>query len=269
MHKEEIINGAIDAGGDVAGALVGAGVGGAVAGPFGAVGGAVLSSVTATVFKKVGDEIQARLLSKGESKRVGEAFELAIAHIEKRIKDGDCIRDDGFFNDGLDDRSPAEEILEGTLLVAQREYEEKKIPYLSKLYANISFDQSVTRPMANRLLKIAEDLTYRQIVILKVIGFLQIQSALIDTRVKHMFGSISGVNEVGIVSDIFDLYKSSLIFSSEAALDATGINPSALKLGGYGALIYQLMELDTMDLEYDAHDVMQLLVENFNGNGNQ
>ncbi|MBQ3302093.1 MAG: hypothetical protein IJH04_08135 [Eggerthellaceae bacterium] len=265
MDKDKLIDDAIDAGGDVAGALVGAGVGAVVAGLPGAVGGAAVGSAAGSVFKRVAGDIHARYLSKGESKRVDAVFDEAMREIERRLRQGDNARDDGFFDCEAGDRSTAEEILEGTLLAAQREYEEKKLPYMAKLYANIAFDSGVSRPMANRLIKIASDLTYRQLVIIRIIGMLQIQATILDIRVKKAYGSISGLTEVSIASDIYDLYKSSLVFSSEAMLDAAGVNPSKLTLGGYGALVYNLMELESMELDDDAADVMRLLVENFQG----
>ena len=42
------------------------------------------------------------------------------------------LRNDNFFKN-IDEYSSAEEILEGTLLVAQKEYEERKLQYIANL----------------------------------------------------------------------------------------------------------------------------------------
>ena len=52
------------------------------------------------------------------------------------------------------------------------------------------------------------------------------------------------VGAVAIASEIFDLYRSSVLMSSEVILDSAGINPSALSIGGYGAHLCNLMELN-------------------------
>ena len=62
------------------------------------------------------------------------------------------------------------EIIEGMLLLAQKENEERKLPYIANFVANINFDEMVSRSMANYFLKLMSQITYRQIVILSIIG---------------------------------------------------------------------------------------------------
>lgn len=69
-----------------------------------------------------------------------------------------------------------------------------------------------------------------------------------ESHKEENYKEVRGLNNVSIASEIFDLYRKSLIFSSEAILDAGGINPSKLILGGYGALVYNLMELSKFPL---------------------
>lgn len=239
MKKEERINTISEVSGSAAGAAVGAVIGSVVAGPVGAIGGAVTGNIIERIFSWAGNEISNRLLSKQEEKRITNVMDLAKKKIENNFADNKKLRDDDFFEQ-VNDRSTAEEILEGTLLVAQKEYEERKLPYIANLYANIAFDKNISREMADTLIKISSDLTYRQLMILSAVGFSQI------TGIKgkeEKYTEVRGLNNVSIASEIFDLYRKSLIFSSELILDAGGINPSKLILGGYGALIYNLMEL--------------------------
>lgn len=244
MKKEERINTISKVSGSAAGAAVGAVIGSAVAGPVGAIGGAVTGNIVERIFSWAGNEISNRLLSKQEEKRITNVMDLAKKKIENNFADNKKLRDDDFF-DQVNDRSTAEEILEGTLLVAQKEYEERKLPYIANLYANIAFDKNISREMADTLIKISSDLTYRQLMILSAVGFSQI------TGIKgkeEKYTEVRGLNNVSIASEIFDLYRKSLIFSSEVILDAGGINPSKLILGGYGALVYNLMELPKFPL---------------------
>ncbi len=59
----------------------------------------------------------------------------------------------------MDDRSTAEEIFEGVLLVAQRDYQEKKTKFYANFFANIAFEPFIDRALANFLLRVAERLT--------------------------------------------------------------------------------------------------------------
>lgn len=163
VDKEKMIDSIADYGGAAAGAAVGAGIGTLIAGPVGAVGGALAGTVIEKVFYKIGADIKERVLSKSESKKIESVIMLAAKKIQTKIKSGKHLRNDDFFDDKIDDRSPAEEILEATLFAAQREYEERKLPYLANLYTNINFDSSIKRSMANQLIRIAESLSYRNL----------------------------------------------------------------------------------------------------------
>lgn len=244
MSKKEQINTISEMSGSAAGAAVGAGIGSAVAGPVGAIGGAVAGNIVEKIFSWAGSEISNRLLSRQEEKRITSVMDLAKKKIEKNFKDNKKLRDDDFFNE-VNDRSTAEEILEGTLIVTQKEYEERKLPYIANLYANIAFDKSISREMADTLIKVSSNLTYRQLMILSAVEFSQITG--IEGK-KESYKEVRGLNNVSVASEIFDLYRKSLIFSSEVILDAGGINPSKLVLGGYGTLIYNLMELPKFPL---------------------
>lgn len=256
MEKKKQINTVSEISGSVIGAAVGSGIGSAVAGPIGAVGGAIAGEIVEKVFVWAGSEIGNRLLSKQEEKRIANVMELAKKKIQCNLTDGKKLRDDDFFNH-INDRSTAEEILEGILLVAQKEYEERKLSYIANLYANIAFDKEINREMADALIKMSSDLTYRQIMILSVVGFSQISGI---KRKKDAYKEVNGLNNVCIASEIYDLYRKSLIFSTEVIFDAGGINPSKLILSGYGALLYNLMELSkTSPSDIIILDVLKFL----------
>jgi hypothetical protein len=63
-------------------------------------------------------------------------------------------------------------------MAAQREFEERKIIFLGNLVANIAFDDSITRPLANQLISIS----YRQMCIMSLFA----QSANFCMRNKHI-----------------------------------------------------------------------------------
>jgi hypothetical protein len=72
-----------------------------------------------------------------------------------------------------------------------------------------------------------------------------------------------------IATEIFDLYKRTLIHSSEALLDAAAINPSKLTLVGYGSLMFELMELDEIRGDPICTEIVEFMVGMGQENGAQ
>lgn len=244
--------------GSVAGGAVGGVIGTVVAGPGGAVLGALAGTLIENAVKKLGEDIKERKLSKAENKKVGSVYTLASENINKKLIAGKTLREDSFFEESETDRSSAEEILERTLFAAQREAEEKKLPYYARMFANIAFSTDVSRPIANQTIKIAEQLTYRQLLILNAIATFQIGGVPLK---KTAYGSVAGLTNVAIASEIFELYRMSLLSSSSVIFDNAGINPSALSITGYGAHIFNLMELHTLIPDCDNVQLMAEITE--------
>lgn len=237
---------AVSAAGAVAGGLIGASIGG----PEGAAAGSVAATAIEHMFQNMGCEIKKRTLAPLEEQRVGTVYAKAKELIEEKIAQGKTPRNDNFFDKDSSSRPASEELLEGTLSAAQREHEEKKTVYLARLYANILFHPEISRPTANHLIKLAEQLTYRQIAILNNIAAMQFARTLnppINPLKKSAYESVSGTENVAIEAEIFDLYRMSILGSSQVILDAGGINPSTLTVVGYGAHLYNLMDLGSME----------------------
>lgn len=236
--------------GDASGTLVGSAVGAVIGGPAGAVAGSVAATAIDHIMSKIGSEIKKRAMGPLEEQRVGKVYTQAKNLISKKINEGEVPRDDDFFNKTCENRSASEELLEGVLSVAKNEYEERKTPYLARLYANILFHEEISRPSANYLLKLSEQITYRQIIILSILGDLELAHQAmpqVNLLKKESYHSVSGMENVAIAAEIFDLYRMSILGSHVAILDSAGINPSALTLVGYGANLFNLMELSHLE----------------------
>ncbi len=109
----------------------------------------------------------AHFSSQRQSKRITDVTEFALNEIRRRLEDGEQPRDDGFFNKTID-RSDAEEVFEEVLLKARDEPQEKKIPYIGRLFENGCFDSSIDSGTLHFLCKESENLTYRQLCIIKI-----------------------------------------------------------------------------------------------------
>lgn len=266
--KEKVIDTVAELGGSAASAVVGAAIGTAVAGPLGTVSGAIAGTVLEKGLLWVGNEIKGRMLSPKEELRVGAVYTYANQKIDRNILAGKTIRTDSFFEVAEEERPANEEILEGVLLAAQKEYEEKKLVYLGNLYANLPFNETVDPRMANMLIKIASELTYRQYVILYVVNLFQ--NPAYDAVVKkEPYESLSGFKTMTIATEIFDLYRRTLIHSSEALLDAAAINPSTLTLVGYGSLMFELMELNEINGDPICPEIVEFMTGMGRDNGTQ
>jgi hypothetical protein len=165
MSNDDKARSIIQAGSEIAGAAVGGALGFISGGPVAAAGaGAVGVAVT-----RVLGDVASRYLSKRETIRVGGTAAIAANIISECLNQGQSLRSDGFFeSSNTNERSPADEIFEGTLLVAKNSYEEKKVLHLGTLFANIAFDQYCSPEEANFQIKVAESLTYAQFILLRL-----------------------------------------------------------------------------------------------------
>lgn len=169
----KVASGAI---GGAVGGLVGSLAGFAVAGPMGAVGGSILGNSVGNAsaplielaFHRVSADFVQRQLSHREEGRIVTVLDQVVKKIETNFSSGLSVRDDGFFTDDKHDRSSADEIFEGVVLASQREYQEKKILFYGNLLANIAFHPEISRAQANLLIRLAEQLSYRQLCLLNL-----------------------------------------------------------------------------------------------------
>ncbi len=172
---------AIDAGMELLGSVSGAAVGGLIGGPPGAIGGAVAGPVLTSTLK----EIARRVLGKREEMRVGAAFSSAMLAVKELREAGLEVRQDSFFEPEINRRAKAEEVVEGALLAAQREHEELKVIHYGYLIANVAFDTGIDLRTANWCLRTGQDLTWTQLVLLRIIGDAGLTSALAGEIGKH------------------------------------------------------------------------------------
>jgi hypothetical protein len=73
------------------------------------------------------------------------------------------------------------------------------------------------------------------------------------------YNTISGYDNISIASEIYDLYRRSLVFSKSVILDAAGITSAKLEISGIGALIYNLMDLPQMTYDDLAGRIVKFL----------
>lgn len=181
---------------------------------------------------------------------------LAADLIRKRIESGDSLRQDSFGESEDAQRSQADEVVESIVLKCQREAEEKKIPYMANLLANVAFDDEISWAMAHQIIRCVEQLTYRQLCLLRI-GALRESLELRTTDYRHQ-GHFEKV-QYQILYECLDLSNRGLVNNGgSAVLGVTDIIPSQMGLQGIGADIYNLLELKRIPME-DITDLVAVL----------
>ncbi len=241
---------------DLTGRSSGALKGFSIGGPAGAVGGAISGVLIQYGLRAVVPIFTKGFASPRERLRIATVLIIANEKINENLKQGRKIRGDGFFTPGIDERSPSEEIMEGVLRAAQKEYEEKKIVYIGNLLANLAFEEEVSRGDANRLIREAEQLSYRQLCILSL-GKNKERYALRKTDYRG--GGQFSFSLMVAMEDMSDVCTRGMInFGGEALLGITDVNPGKMALQSTGNALYTLMELSEIRRE-DLEELAALL----------
>lgn len=236
-----LIESGVTISGASASGFAGAMIGTVIGGPPGAALGGVAGHLAAQALHRIGDEISRRFLSPREEMRVGCVYALAAKEIVERQESGEQVRNDGFFDQDHTGRADAEEAWENVLLKSQRETEEKKLPYMAHLLASTAFHPDVSAPMAHQIIKTAEQLTYRQLCILRISA--GPEGLAIPKGNFRGYGSFP--HELSqILYEYLDLYHRGYInFGGEVAFGPTDVEPGNTTVQGMGARMFNMMSL--------------------------
>jgi hypothetical protein len=236
----------IGAGAEIAGAAIGGALGFLAAGPAGAAAGGAAGAVASSVLKHVGDEVSERVLSPRERVRVGGVLALVAAEVKSRIDSGQTPRSDGFFSIGGSGRSDADEVAEAVLLRSQREAEEKKLPYVAHLLATIAFDTGISAAMAHQLIKASEQLTYRQLCLLRLSA---VKDAFGLRKTDYRQQGQFRIELLQVLYECLDLYTRGFVnFGGPVAFGPTDVNPGQMTAQGLGAHLHNAMQLSAIPM---------------------
>ena len=119
------------------------------------------------------------LISKRQTVRLFQWGIQAAEGITQRLANGEKFRDDGFFDKTPTDRSNIDEVVESTLKKVIDTTEEPKIQFMANLTENVHFDSDLDIDTYRRLLKHLEELSYRQLCIIKL--FLHVDQIDLDS----------------------------------------------------------------------------------------
>lgn len=251
----------VEKGANVVGATTGAAVALVTGEPMLAIGAAGVKA--SGIYKAVGAEIADRLLAPREEGRIGGVLALSAQYLGSALAHGKMLRDDGFFDTPEDGRPDAEEVLEGVLRKAQSEYEERKLPYLARLWSNACLDKNLDSAELNYLSKLSEQLTYRQLVIIAIVGAMAKADGqnVFNLRKEHYEDVDLNVFSATaiILSEVIMLHNLNCI-QIVAPLGVVQVTPSKMRIGTHGGMLYNVMELHRIPRS-DFQEVIDLLGE--------
>ena len=239
MDKEALKN-YLEKGSEIAGGAVGGAIG-LIGGPAGAVLGGALGAGFVVGIK----EFIHRSLSNRQQMRVAASTAYMLTGVKSKLDSGYKIRSDDFFKQG-DGRSSAEELFEGILLKCKDAYEEKKIAYISKIFEEAIFEESMNAQMLNQILTAAENFTYRKLCIISFFG--RKSDFNCSNLMKEPYGyydqAVFSKSLELLLQDTYDLVNMGIVDQSNNAIfNRYDIMPGQFSLTPLGQVYFDLMGL--------------------------
>ena len=211
--------------------------------------GAIVGTGVSHMLKSTARLFLNRNMAQREQERVGTVYGLTMLAIKEHLDRGEQPRTDGFFQRDATDRSKAAEIAEGVLISAQREHEEKKIPYLANLLATIAFDPHIDVGMANYMVRIAGSLTYRQYCVVNIAVNVTAWGGIHSPPYNNPENIATQV--WALLLEIYDLFRlQNLIgFGGGFFTEVTEMPLERLQLENFGAYLHSAMKLERIPVQ--------------------
>lgn len=227
-----------------------------VAGPF---VGSASGEALARVLLRVGTEIERKWLAPRQQRRIGEAATAAYAEVGEQLEAGREVRTDGFFDPATPDgESPADELFEGVLRTAADEWEQRKVPYIGRIFAGLAFDASVSPAEGSYLIKLSERLTYQQVALLALWAAAEDPAGRYGLEVSAIATTQTeggGQPAPTLIAEMDDLAQAGLL---GIATDQGVAPPAAIWAGTAGFRGIDLYRVRLTDLGHRLHRLMGL-----------
>ena len=241
MDNEKLKN-FLKKGSEISGGAIGGAIG-LIGGPIGAIAGGGLGVLSAHLM----NEIIERSLSDRQKIRIAATTTFLFDGIAKRIKNGEKVRSDDFFDQDVLNRSKAEELFEGTLLKCSNQYQEKKIKYISRIFEETIFEETISAESANQILTIAESLTYRKICLISFYGRRNVDflGEILMRDVYSWYPNIKySTDQKLLIQDLFELINLDILDKGNMMMVSNkDIIPDEINLSEIGLTLYNIMNL--------------------------
>ncbi len=211
---------------------------------------AVVVSMLSPMIKDVSREMYERVLSGLQMLRVNEVICQVIKKITHRLNNGEQLRTDPLITS--DNGTMLKQILEGLLLNAMEEFENKKINSYSDLFTNICFDERVTFEQTIAIIRIIKELSYRQLCVIALAEQNDLRTDGWDIKFK----SNTLLNQYAdFFSEVLVLYNLRILQQADAGIS---LGMRRLSLSQFGASIAKQLDLSTIPV-YDIKQVREYI----------
>jgi hypothetical protein len=182
-----------------------------------------------------------------ERVRAGAVLAFAVEHSVTLARSGRRLRTDTFFAGRPGARPAAGEVLEGIVNAARLSADERRVRHLGYLLAEVAHSTDVDAELVGRALRLAEDLTWRQLAILAGVG----RRDRVPMPMAALEDEPAGWNAWAAREDVADLQGSGLLDPPVAAARPGGaalprLRASDLRLTRRGVLVHRLLVLDVL-----------------------
>jgi hypothetical protein len=239
-------------------------------GPEAALAGPSVAWLSLPLLRRAGEAV-VNMVSRRGAERAGAALLVIGSDAQERAEQGETPRADGFSEPRDGHRPDSDEVLEGVLMYAAASYEERKVVLLGHLYDGVAFDASVTTEQAHYLLKLADRLTYRQLVALSALQDPESFDRLATASYQRDEGSTSPTDALALELDDLavqgvvgiqvegsdEIAQAGELWGSSGRASAQAFQD--LKLLPTGLDLHRLMRLPTVPAE-DRERFLQELV---------
>lgn len=198
-----------------------------------------------SVLQPVAEDFASRALSTKERNRIDRTYKEIIDKIGKKLEAGSVPRTDDYWAPNAEGGSNATVLLEGVLIKARDEYEEKKRRYFPNLCANMCFAEHLPYERLNTILRLFEQLTYRQ---LQILAYVYRNGAVNTCSWELRIRLLPSTDKYyDIFCEVFNLYNVNLLKNPTAGWTSNGI--SELRLSPLGLDLVSLAELNSIPEE--------------------
>jgi len=191
------------------------------------------------------DDLAEGALPRRERARAGAALAFAVEHGVTLARRDRRVRTDGFFTERAGGRVAAREVGEAVLLAARAAADDRRVRHLGYLLAEVVASPDVDTALADRVLRTASWLSWRQLALLAAVGRrertpLPLTPVPVDPRAWTTWGA---------VEDLVELQQAGLLDPPVAVPRPGGsapprLRPADLRLTRRGVLVHRLLALD-------------------------
>lgn len=226
---------------------------GLAGGPMFVVAGAVGAPIGVRLLRTGLDALH-RKLSQREEARLRTVFDYIATDVSARWNRGQRPRTDLVTSGQW---VSAEELLEGTLLNAQRQYQENKLKHIGSLLVESLFNQEVPLDVTFQYLNLADRLTYQQYQLLALFGR-RVKGEVFPLS-KQPLGMRGPHQSIPVMVALHDLFQQGLLGEAEADKILTGaVGGFITRFGGSNIDSVAPLSIYTSRSGTELHDLLDL-----------